>query len=112
MNDEQVAEVIREDLEHVRANSHKVLAPGPRAEFLYAVREIGLNTAVLAGNGHVPVPDQGSTPDLDYAALMTSVISVNVRVFVNRPHDVRSSKALSDVAAAVRHLRVGVETAA
>ncbi len=111
MNDEQVAESIRADLEHVREHSHRVRDPEVQAEFLYAVREIGLNAVALAGNGHVPVPERGETPALDYAALVTSVISVNVRVFVSRPHDVRESETLAQIAAAVQQLRVGVDTA-
>jgi hypothetical protein len=112
MNDQQVAEGIRADLDHVLQNSDRVEEPPMMAEFVYAIREIGLNSAALAGDGHVPVPEKGGTSAIDYVKLVASVILVNVRVFVNRPHDPLDSEQLLQVALSVHELRVGVDLAA
>lgn len=111
MNDEQTSEFIRDNLEHIRERAHLVRPVESVMEFVHAVTEIGRSTVILAGNGHIPLPDQGDLSDLDYAALLTSVISVNVRVFVQRPHDVQDSRHLDQLAAAVKQLRAGVDQA-
>ena len=111
LNDEQIAESVRLDMEHVRGKIPGFRDPDLISDLLTAVVEISKNSVTLAGRGHVPIPAQ-EIPDSDYAALLLSVISVNVRVFVGRPHSLEESEHLRQIHAAVEQLRIGADSAA
>lgn len=110
LNDEQIAVVMEEDLEYVRARIPAVRDPETFAELMSAVIEIARNSVGAAGRGHVPIPSK-EVPDPDYAALLTSVIALNARVLVGRPHSLSESERLVQIREAVRHLRIGVDSA-